>query len=58
MDQIAFMSAPRLHTGNLLPDERRVIMADGERVVPKDDMRALPRAGAAAAAAAQHLVRR
>ena len=43
MDQIAFMSAPRLHTGNLRPGERRVIMEDGEGVVPKDDMRALAR---------------
>ena len=41
MDQIAFMSAPRLHTGNLRPGERRVIMEDGEGVIPKDDMRAL-----------------
>lgn len=42
-DQIAFMSAPRLHAGNLRPGERRAILEDGERVLSRQDVKAMNR---------------
>lgn len=37
MDQIAFMSAPRLHRGTISPDERYAILQTGETVLSRQD---------------------
>jgi len=45
MDQIAFMSAPRLHAGTLRPDERYAILQTGEHVLSRDDVQNARRNG-------------
>jgi hypothetical protein len=45
MDQIAFMSAPRLHKGTLRPDERYVIAQTGEEIIARDDVKAARQRG-------------
>jgi hypothetical protein len=50
-DQIAFMSAPRLHTGTLQPDERYAVLQTGEKVLSRDEVARARRNGQAAAPA-------
>jgi hypothetical protein len=45
MDQIAFMSASRLHTGTLRHDERYAVLQTGEKVLSRDDVRTATRNG-------------